>query len=260
MAPSPRSALRLGSDYIEFGEYSAGRLSDCSAWVISVGADKYAPSAWAKGEQEFPNEDALLVVEQDGFALLAVADAHFGRQPSHVLLNELAACAEPIPRTMEDLTTVIGRMANREPEQDPAAATSLLVVVYNRGSRAGFGISFADSTFALVGSSGHRTPLDEYSSQFVHLCMPASLHPSGADQFAFTAEPDDLLVAYTDGINECHYHEPETSVTPREMEKAYSRVGADPEAYLRAIVELALKGVAGNPGGEDNIAAVAVKA
>ena len=260
MVPSPRSALRLGCDYIEFGEYSAGRLSDCSAWAISVGADKYAPSAWAKGEQEFPNEDALLVVEQDDFALLAVADAHFGRQPSHVLLNELAACVEPIPRTMEDLTTVIGRMADREPEQDPAAATSLLVVVYNRGSRAGFGISFADSTFALVGSSGHRTPLAEYSSQFVHLCMPASLHPSGADQFAFTAEPDDLLVAYTDGINECHYHEPETSVTPREMEKAYSRVGADPEAYLRAIVELALKGVAGNPGGEDNIAAVAVKA
>ena len=38
------------------------------------------------------------------------------------------------------------------------------------------------------------------------------------------------------------------------------RFGDDPLDYVRALIELALDGVDGNPGGEDNIAAIAVEA
>ena len=81
-----------------------------------------------------------------------------------------------------------------------------------------------------------------------------------ADAFRFEATRGDLLLAYTDGIDECHYREPETSVTPQIMAQLWRETGSQPEAYVRRLVELALAGVGDHPGGQDNLAVVATQA
>jgi len=78
---------------------------------------------------------------------------------------------------------------------------------------------------------------------------PPSLDPEWADSFVFTVAPGNLLFAYTDGINECHYCEPKTSITPRIMADLWHEIGNDPEVYVRRLVELAMSGIDGNPGG-----------
>ena len=44
------------------------------------------------------------------------------------------------------------------------------------------------------------------------------------------------------------------------MQSLFEISGDQTEGYVRAVVELALAGVDGNPGGQDNIALVATRA
>jgi hypothetical protein len=111
-----------------------------------------------------------------------------------------------------------------------------------------------------VGEAGHRQPVDAPGSYYASPARRGSLNPELADTFSFTASPGDLLLAYTDGIDECHYRRPETSVTPQIMAELRRETGGEPEAYVRRLVELALSGVDGHPGGQDNLAVVAAPA
>ena len=64
----------------------------------------------------------------------------------------------------------------------------------------------------------------------------------------------------SDGIDECHYGKPETSVTPQIMVELWRETGNELEAYVRRLVELALSGVDRHPGGQDNVAVIAALA
>lgn len=250
----------LGSDHNEYGGYALARLSERMAWAISVGADRASPSLSAKGDVRYPNEDALLAVESGDRVALVVADAHFGRESSHDLLSDLAGLLPPIPADLAALAGVLRQLARRDPAPDYDSETSLVVVVYDRAVRAGFGFSFGDSTFAIVGEAGHRRPTGSPGAWYVSPARPGSVNPDVADTFAFEAAPGDLLLAYTDGIDECHYGEPATSVTPEIMAALWRDTGGEPDAYVRRLVELALAGVDGHPGGQDNLAVAAAKA
>jgi len=254
-----RLALELGCDHTEYGRYTLGRLSARTVWAISVGADPTAPSLAAKGDPEQPNEDALLAAEQGDRVLLVVADAHFGRESSHELLRDLSEQLAAIPVNSEQLAALLRQVSKRDPTPDYASDTSLLIAVFDRAAGEGFGVSFGDSTFAIVGDAGQRQPVAPPRAAYVSPANPASLDPEQSDSFVFTAMPGDLLLAYTDGIDECHYCEPETSVTPRIMANLWREAGNDPEAYVRRLVELALSGTDGNPGGQDNLAVVATR-
>lgn len=256
----PRIALQLGSEHTEYGTYELGRLSPRTVWAISVGGDRGSPSLGAKGDESFPNEDALLAVEEGDRVVLAVADAHFGRESSHDLLQDLSGKLVPIPGDAEALAGVLQKLAEQEPGSSHGSATTLVVGVYDRAAREGFGVSFGDSTFAVVGESGQRRAVETRGSYYVSPSHPAGLQPELADGFTFSAAAGDLLLAYTDGIDECHYCQPETSVTPEIMARLWRETGSDPEAYVRRLVELALAGVDGHPGGQDNIAIVATRA
>jgi len=255
-----RSALELGDDHIEYGSYALGRLSAGTVWAISVGADSASPSLRSKGDARHPNEDALLAAEQGDRVLLAVADAHFGRESSHDISRELASRLPPIPAAPDALAALLRRLSPGLPPSGSASQTCLLIAVYDRATRQGFGLSFGDSTFAIVGAGGHRQPIARRRSHYVSSAGPGSLNPAVADTFVFAASRGDLLLAYTDGIDECHYGEPETSVTPRIMADLWRTAGNEPEAYVRHVVELALAGVDGHPGGQDNLAVVAARA
>ncbi|MBW2723532.1 MAG: SpoIIE family protein phosphatase [Deltaproteobacteria bacterium] len=255
-----RIALQLGCDHTEYGTYVLGRISQRTVWAISVGADRGSPSLAAKGDKSFPNEDALLAIEQGDRVVLAVADAHFGRESSHDLLRDLAVKLVTVPGTSEELAGLLQELAEQEPGPPQRSATTLVVGVYDRAAREGFGVSFGDSTFAVVGESGQQRTVETRGSYYVTPAHPAGLQPELADWFSFSAGANDLLLAYTDGIDECHYCRPETSITPEIMARLWRETGSDPEAYVRRLVELALSGVDENPGGQDNIAVVAARA
>ena len=256
----PSTALELGCDHSEYGRYALGRVSERIIWAIAAGTKPEARSLRAKGDPDYPNEDGLLAAEQGERVLLAVADAHFGREASHDLLADLAGKLSSLPANPDDLAERVRSLARRNPPPDYASETTLVIAVYDRAARTGFGLSFGDSTFAVVGASGHRRPVDRPGSYYASPARRGSLSPEIADRFAFTGNPGDLLLAYTDGIDECHYRKPETSVTPQIMAELWRETGSEPEAYVRRLVELALSGVGRHPGGQDNLAVVAALA
>jgi serine/threonine protein phosphatase PrpC len=256
----PRAALELGCDHREYGRYALGRVAGRIIWAISAGTTPDSRSLRAKGDPEYPNEDGLVAAEEGDRVLLAVADAHFGREASHDLLRDLAGKLPPLPASSGALADLVRGMARRDPAPDYDSETTLLIAVYDRAAHEGFGLSFGDSTFAIVGGAGHRQPVGRPGSFYASPARRGSLHPDIADTFAFTANPGDLLLAYTDGIDECHYCRPETSVTPQIMAELWRETGNEPEAYVRRLVELALSGVDGHPGGQDNLAVVAAPA
>lgn len=255
----PHVVLEHGADHSVYGEYVLGAKQGL-VWGISVGADQQSPSRRFKGDQEVPNEDGLLVVDDGQRCLMAVADAHFGAEASHDLLLALAVAldAGQIPTSPAALADLVRGL---EPDQaaEYASETTLLVAVHDRTAERGFGISFGDSSLAVLGSRGIRMAGLGQPVRFVSPAQPGSLDPDEV-AFEFTAQPGELLIAFTDGIDGCHYNHPETSVTPAIMASLFAETGPDAERYARALIELALAGVDGNPGGQDNIALIVLPA
>ena len=58
----------------------------------------------------------------------------------------------------------------------------------------------------------------------------------------------------SDGVFECHYRRPLTSVTETDLLALAQDATVDPAALTERIMNLAHTGVRGSPGGEDNIA------
>ena len=61
------------------------------------------------------------------------------------------------------------------------------------------------------------------------------------------------------GVNECHYRQPETSVQDSHISTLWEQTDKDQGELARKLTQLALDGVPGYPGGEDNIAVVALR-
>lgn len=251
--PEQRTLL-LGRDHIEYGVYecvelTGGRL----AAAMSAGADPASPSMRTKGNVDVPNEDALLVVEQEDRVLFVVADAHYGWQASHEFVIAIEDAIDEIPVQPGELERIVSHL--QLPASHPGSASTLLVAVYDRETRMGSGLSFGDSSLVLVGPEGARTA-NVLGSQFVDPVDRGSFQPDQGYEFRFFAQPGQLILAFSDGVNECHYRSPRTSVAHRHLAALFDEVGPRPEGYARRLMELALGGVDGNPGGQDNIALV----
>ena len=99
-------------------------------------------------------------------------------------------------------------------------------------------------------------PLHGKSSRYVSLAQAHSLRRERAERFEFAFGAGELVVGFTDGVDECHYRQPRTSIGPRHLQDLLIVSSGDPAAYASALAGLALAGVDGNPGGEDNLAIV----
>ncbi len=250
-------ALLLGQNFCDYGSFTSSRVGDRAAVSISVGADPNSPSAQFKDDPDVPNEDALSIIEAGDWAGYAVADAHYGPESSHMLIERLHTLWSKIrPEGIDHLGQMMSFLRNGDAPRT-GSETTLLAVVLDRQTRQGFGISFGDSTVMAVGRSGARR-LNSRDSRYVTAADRSLLEPGRA--FRFDVDAGEMLLVFTDGIDECHYRRPETSVGQRHIEAVIDRAEGDPLAVVDGLTTLALTGVEGNPGGQDNIAAIAARA
>ena len=250
-APHRRQALLLGREHVRYGGYDCVVLPDTgTTCTISVGRSADTPSRWSKGGDDSLNEDAIMAVDDGNRVYLAVADAHFGYESSHYLVEQLSCEPAEIPEDLEQLEQRLAALAPSA--QARRSASTLLVSVYDRERRQGFGYSFGDSSLAIVGPTAARI-VNVHDKAFLVPAEPHGLDPERGIPFLYFAAPDHLLLAFSDGIDECHYRSAATSIQERHLHALFGEVGPAPERYARKLTELALAGVDGHPGGQDNI-------
>lgn len=245
----------LGSEHVDYGSFSQGKLGLACA-CLSVGGDRSSPSLSFKARKEQPNEDALLVKRCDDLYLLAVADAHFGIESSHRLLQRLTE--REIPRSRLDLLKLC--LDIQRPHEVASSGTTLIVAVLDARSGHLRALATGDSTLASLDQAGWRVH-NERNNAYVRLDRLS--YPDTWSEIELQLEPGALLVLHTDGVDECHYRQPATSLQPHHMVEIWQGVADGPveqkvRRFAAALTDAALKGVDGNPGGQDNIALIAL--
>ncbi|MGE0492764.1 MAG: hypothetical protein AB7S38_26360 [Vulcanimicrobiota bacterium] len=242
--------VMLGRDHPGYGELALETIDGVFA-AISVGSDRSSPSLTSKGDSSAPNEDALAIICEADSCLVAVADAHFGAEASHQLLSRLVERCAGVPKDAMQLTFIT--MGLTDPPARSRSGTTLAVACLDRFNGRGFGISFGDSTLAAIGSSGHRV-LNRPTDVYLHL--DAAVPMAECQKFDFELQRDEFLLAYTDGVNECHYRSPQTSIRKQHFEEFFRVSQGNCQTFCRVLGQAALNGIEGQPGGQDNLALV----
>lgn len=245
--------LLLGADHCDYDAVYLARTAR-TVGAISVGNEQ---SQSFKEPREIPNEDALLAIDDGPRTLLAVADAHFGPESSHEILDRLFEGLASVPRSPAELLDAV--QSTRDPSRSRrySSETTLMVAVLDREAQGGFGLSYGDSSLVLCHTTkGIRRPHAK-NEHYVTPCRPSTFDPKGAVKFVFPVDPGTLVMAFTDGIDECHYRHPGTSIQGGHIQSLWKQSEPNLEAMTRGLVELALSGVGGYPGGQDNVALAA---
>jgi hypothetical protein len=242
--------LLLGQDAPVLGQIvqrSLGPVSVC----LSAGADPQSPSFAYKGHKDFPNEDGAVVLKDGPRWLLAVADGHMGHEVSHQLLESLHASCAQVPARLGQLSLWL---SSQDWLQNQFGGSTLLVACLEEATGGVFGLSFGDCTLATVSARGSelRNKLNE-----TYLRAGGPIPVEMGQAFQFTLAADELLLLFSDGVSECCYRDPHRSIQQRHIENLAAEAGGDPIRWARALTELALAGVDGHPGGQDNVAVVA---
>lgn len=246
----------LGKDHGQYGEVHLADCGEKSAVAISVGSDQQSPSKKYKGDKDNLNEDALFIYDNGDHVVLAVADAHFGWSSSHDLIQLVKqSINESLPSNAEELAERVS-LFQSSGSDFPNSDTTLVIAVHNRKTYLGFGVSFGDSTIALVGPKQSGAAVNPHNTRYVSPERPSTLESRRAMLFSFQTKPGDLILAFTDGIDECNYRHAELSIQPKHLQQLYSEIGAQPRKYATALINWALRGVDGHPGGQDNIALI----
>ncbi|MCA9793937.1 MAG: SpoIIE family protein phosphatase [Candidatus Eremiobacteraeota bacterium] len=258
VAPGPlaevsptQQLLMLGRDHTDYGEWEQQELAEAIA-CLSVGQDKDSPSLGFKADKANPNEDALLILHHNGRYLLAVADGHFGHQTSQALVERLSRA--PIPGDESELRRALSGLA--EPALPVGGGSTLLVAVVDASARRGFALYAGDSSLAIVDAESCQVYTEE-RKRFFYFNNPLEADEWQSIHFDLPAEGAVLL--YTDGINECHYRQPDTSVGAEHIHRLWKFFGQQPAEFAGQLVKLALTGIEPHPGGQDNIALIVLE-
>lgn len=245
--------LLLGIDESEYGHIALeSQHEGRTACALSVGSDALSPSRLHKARHDVPNEDAALAIDDGPLTLLAVADAHYGHEASHEVLRQIAELADPIPDNPLEALELLRRIETLEPT--PSETTLALAILdHDRGQVHGY--AFGDSSVLVLDPERPPRLLNPHNVRYLRPDQPDSMDPRLAQEFQARLAPGSLLLAYTDGIDACHYDHPESSITLAHIHELQQAHGT-PAAFLEALTSLALAGISPHPGGQDNIAAV----
>lgn len=244
--------MMLGQQHAVLGEISQGKLGPLAA-CISVGSDAQSPSLAFKGDKAHPNEDGLLALRDGPRWLLAVADGHLGHQASHFLLEDLAARCKVIPSRLGQLSVLLSGL---EWPSQIGGGTTLLLACLDETTRRVAGFSFGDSSLLAVSSRGVRLG-NRHDDNFIR--PPLGIAVENGSPFELQLDPSEMLLLFTDGINECCYRDPARSIQFQHIEKLWGEAPGNVE-LAQKLTKLALEGVDGYPGGQDNVAVLAYPA
>jgi len=248
--------LLLGITENEYGQFTQKtQARNRSSCTLSVGSDPLSPARIYKARHDVPNEDALLLIDEGPRTLLAIADSHFGHEASHNLLQQFSTLATPIP---DNPLAALDYLRESRPFFDSPSETTLLLAILDRSCNQVFGYSFGDSSLVCLDPTDPPRQINEHNSCFLSPSHPDSFDPRLAREFSTSVHPGDLLLAYSDGVDACHYNHPETSITLAHIHRLYQG-HPHPAPILEALTELALQGVPPNPGGQDNIATICTR-
>ena len=244
----------LGRDHSRYGHLHQASIGEV-ACAVSVGADPYSPSVQFKRDPDVPNEDALAAYDDGERAVLAVADAHFGPFASHALIERLPAALGDVSalRGPADLIAALPALHRESDDPKEASESTLAIAVLDRAAGRCFGITAGDSSVVYVDATGAR-PLSEKRPEFISPAWPGTLGPHLVSSFESPWRPGDRVLAFTDGVDECHYRHPETSVGLADVASLYQQSGRQLKIFARRLGMRALNGVGESPGGQDNIA------
>ena len=107
-------------------------------------------------------------------------------------------------------------------------------------------------------------PISRKDDRYVTPWSNKSLDPMRACEFEFEAPRGCLLVAYTDGVDECCYGAPERSLSLGDIADVLERIDpTDPDTprrFVELLAHAALQGVQPGAGGQDNLTIVATRA
>lgn len=238
----------LGQDCPELGAIQAQNLQE--VWgALSAGKDPLSPALAFKGDPGIGNEDGLLLMQAEDMWLLAVADGHFGHQSSHALLRGLAGLTR-IPRRLGELALALSA---GDWLADTVGGAALLVACCQRIEGKVFGLSFGDCSLVVVGPEG-ASLVNQPESRYLGGGFPINIDL--AIPFAVQLKAKEFLLAYTDGINECCYRQPVNSVNLQDVQRLYGQYKQEPQEFTQQLMHLALQGVRGHAGGQDNIALI----
>lgn len=217
---------------------------------LSAGSDADSPSMQHKGSKACVNEDALAVVAADSRWLFALADGHHGHELSHQLVQGLSEI-QSIPNRLGQLSLWL---AGQNLETSEAGGSALLIAVLDENSGAVFGFSFGDCSIVTVGAEGVRWR-NAPNQVYLRAGQPIPIELAGT--FDFTLKKDEVLLLFSDGINECCYRNAHLSIQAGHIKQLHLELAGDVRAFGKSLVNLALTGVDGNPGGQDNVSVVA---
>lgn len=251
-------SLLLGVDHTAYGvAHLVTQAGGRTAAAISVGGDYVRIR---KGDHAVPNEDACLALDDGPRTLLVVADGHHGHWASHGLLELLAE--RKVPADLLALLGAVQRLAQVVPANQQGlpgglleARSTLCAAVLDRHRQCLFGVSFGDSSI-FVGSTDRIPERHNKKNEFyVSPWLPGTLDPRRATEFQVTVSAGDLVLVCTDGIDECHYGKPATSVGPQQLQSLVRQCAA-PAVLAQSVAAMALAGIGDFPGGQDNLAVV----
>ncbi|MGE0142230.1 MAG: SpoIIE family protein phosphatase [Planctomycetota bacterium] len=201
-----------------------------------------------KGDRAYPNEDACCLVGDDDHVLLAVADAHYGREASERFIGAIAQ--ESLPRSPVEFEAVLARLARLPAADVGESETTLLVAWLDRRDLRVEAVSYGDSSLLhlRVEDRAPQSPLSR-GKRFV---APGELGFPEA-RASLRVAPGDLIALYTDGIDDAFGRD--RGLTASDLDRIARDCAHRPADFVRAAIEAAL-GELGD-GGRDNLAVVA---
>jgi hypothetical protein len=259
------SLALFGEDHLEPGAYamagvglpSSGRpLTSCALSVGSVSA------LARKGGTEVPNEDCLFALDDGRFIVHIIADGHHGYESSHDFIEVLARLYDrhgPHLKPDEALALAADDWAKHSaPDLEASESrTTLLLTRVDRREGTLEGVNLGDSAVFLAGVETGVRRVAAANECYAAPWAPESLHPSMDCAFHAPARAGEWLLSCSDGVTECHYGMPDTSIQSTDLESLLIRAVGSTDTFVEALASLALTGVRGHPGGEDNLAIIA---
>lgn len=250
-----KSRLLLGEHSKKYGEVDYFYIDRSIACAISVGSDPNSPSLVFKGNKDSANEDALFVYADEERIIMAVADSHFGQWASHTIIAGLYENYRKLT-SLEHIYRVFQDICNTKHNPNEHSETTLTLVSVDSATGGGIGVSFGDSSALLINTTGVLRQ-NIKNNNYVSPNRSLSLEAGFANEFEFNVSKGDVLMLFTDGVDECHYGHPETSIQDNHILGMYSKHPDNPALFVSELAMQSLSGVNGNPGGQDNIAIAA---